>query len=117
MKHKWEDAGVGNTYSEYKCKKCKRTIVVHMEDDDWHKKLDDCPKSGISVRSPSKTAEEEAAHLYADDIPLGARQLRIAFIEGAKWQRRQYAEQRNELERLRAIRDIKKEIQELEKKK
>jgi hypothetical protein len=24
---------VGNTYSEYKCERCRRTIVIDMEDD------------------------------------------------------------------------------------
>lgn len=112
MKHKWKTAEVGNTYSEYQCTKCKRKVVINMEDDDWHEKLTDCPgkPKPIVIRPLATTPEEEAERLYPGAVNIGRRS---AFIHGVTWQRRQYGDQRREVERLQNIIALKKELEKL----
>jgi len=108
VKHRWKNIAANSAYFEHQCTKCKRRVAVSVSDAPWHKALTDCPgqETKITCEPLATTPEGAAKQRWPDDKARTTAMLRHAFLEGVTWQRRQYGDQRREIERLTAIKEL-----------
>lgn len=69
----------------------------------------------ITCKPLATTPEGAAAQRWPDDKARTTAMLRNAFLEGVTWQRRQYGDQRREIERLKTIEEMNASINKQDK--